>query len=48
MVFEILLYSLAVYGGWTFVKKVRRVFKQGSMKRQLLESKTLKRLAGRK
>ena len=46
--FSLLLYGLAVYGAWTLVKKVRNVFKKGDVKRQLLESETMKRLAGRK
>ena len=46
--FALILYCLAAYGGWTLVKKARNRIKRGNLKRQLLESNTVKRLAGRK
>ncbi len=47
MITSIILYGLAAYGGWTLAKKVYTKVKGGNIKEKLLQSETVRRLAGR-
>lgn len=48
MITSIIFYGLAAYGSWTLGKKVWARVKEGNIKKRLLQSDTVKKLAGRK
>lgn len=48
MITTLIFYGLATYGGWTLGKKIWSKVRKGNIKRQLAESKTIRKLAGRK
>lgn len=48
MITTLIFYGLATYGGLILGRKIWSKVKQGNIKRQLLQSKTVKKLAGRK